>query len=528
LHRFSPVEYFRHKVPLLWSTVLVVVLGIVSLSSLFYIKFVDWEEDRLTRNAQLANDAFAHHSLQVMAQVDTLLKAVRSYYLRTGSLDETDHFIDTLSFDKSIIDNLYLIGPDAKVLIARTPEAKGRQLGVRDYMSFHRSTSNDEIFIGQVEKGAVTEKFHFRVTRPIRHPDGSFGGVVLATVTPESFATYYQHLMAGTHNTAALLGTVDHKLRARTHAPAVEQWVNPVESPLWEALRREAAGSYHHVSPVDGVDRVFSYRKVGDLPLVVVTGFSKSVLITSVHESGRWLAVGVLTALGPLLVLTLLLTVEIHHRNEQNRFLSMLSHELKTPLSVCRMALGSEGEMSETTRAFALQSVQDMDSLVERCLQVDRLQNRGLVLNLQNCHLGETLADVQAASPTPHRLSLQLSILPVIRTDAQMVRVVLNNLIDNALKYAAANSVVQISACRHDHRRKQGILVVVDNTPGSTGMPDVRQIFKKYYRNPGTQSRTGSGLGLFLVGKLIKQLGGWVRYVPVTGIVRFEFWLPGS
>lgn len=528
LHRLSPIEYFRHKLPLLWSTVLIIALGIVSLSSLFYVKYIGWEEDRLARNAEFANDAFVHHSLQVMTQVDTLLQAVRSFYLRTGSLAETEHFIKTLPFDKSTIDNLYLIGPDAKVLIPNTSQAMGRSLGARDFMQFHQTSPDDEIFIGPVEKGLVTEKLLFRVTRRISDRDGSFGGVVLATVTPESFGEYYRHLVAGTEHTVALLGTADRKFRARSPAPAVELWPIPVESPMWEALQYENSGSYKHVSPVDGVQRLFTYRKVGELPLVVVTGFSQADLFASVHERFRWLVVGVLLVLITVLVLAFLLTAEIHHRKEQNRFLSMLSHELKTPLSVFRIAVESEGNISETTRAYALQSVLDMDSIVERCLQVDRLENRGLVLNLQSCNLGETLADILAACQTPQRLNLQMSAVPVICTDAQMVRVVLNNLIDNALKYAATNSVVQVSALGYNHKRRPGVLLVVDNTPGATGMPDAKQIFKKYYRSPGAHNQTGSGLGLHLVKKLAEQLGGWVRYVPVSNKVRFELWLPAE
>jgi hypothetical protein len=232
LYQFSPVEYFRHKLPLLWSTVLIVVLGIVSLSSLFYVNYFRWEEERLTRSVQLTNDASVQHSWQVMTQVDTLLHAVRSFYLRTGSLEETRHFIETLPFDKTTINNIYLLSPTGQVLIAQTPESAVQNLSGCDCMVFHQAKDVDEIFVGQVEEGAITGRFQFQVSRRIGNPDSRLGGVVLATVRPESFERYYQRLVTSTQSTVTMLGMADQKLRARTPAPSADQWAIPVESHL--------------------------------------------------------------------------------------------------------------------------------------------------------------------------------------------------------------------------------------------------------------------------------------------------------
>ena len=75
-------------------------------------------------------------------------------------------------------------------------------------------------------------------------------------------------------------------------------------------------------------------------------------------------------------------------------------------------------------------------------------------------------------------------------------------------------------------RLLKSVLIRIDNTPGAAGHPDPRQVFKKYYRSPGAHSKTGSGLGLYLVHNVARQLGGWVRYVPNDSCVRFELWLP--
>ena len=522
---FSFVEYFRPRLLLLWAMVIVLVLAIVSEAGLFYTKSFEWEQARLTQTAELSNDALVHHSLQIMTQVDTILHSVRSFYQRTRSIDETESFIHSLPFDKSVIDNVYVITGQGRILMSRDPLASPLSAADRDYFVFHQSTPGDEIFIGSVESGRVTGKLHFRVTRRINNADGSFAGVVLATVDPHAFSTYYRERIGGTQNSAALVGTLDKKFRARSPELASDRWQVPLASVLWEALQQAPAGSYKSTSAVDNIPRVFAYQKVGDLPLVMVTGFSQSDIRDGVHDRIRWLATGSFTVLLIILVLAALLTVEIRRRTEQDNFLSMLSHELKTPLSVLRMAL-SQDSISDRTRAHAQHSVQEMDAVVHRCLQADRLQQRGHSVAKQACQLGDLLADLQSASATPQRIEVTAPELPMFNTDPQLLSIALNNLVENALKYSPVQSMVQVSARCQVHRRRPGILVSVTNAVGSAGMPEARQVFKKYYRGARAHSKTGSGLGLYLVHSVARLLGGWVRYAPADGQVRFEFWLP--
>jgi signal transduction histidine kinase len=523
---FSLVNYFRNKLVLLWATVLIFVMGMVSVAGLFYANSFQEEEMRLTRMTELANDAFVHHTLQVMAQVDTLLHAVRGFYLRTASISETESFIRTLPFDKFTIDNVYLITAQGQISISHDPAAVGRTVDDRDYFRYFQTTPDDQIFIGGVESGRVTGKFHFRVAHRVGNPDGSFGGVILVTVNPQAFSSYYSELAMGGQSISSLLGTLDKKLRARSPAPLEERWQMPVESRLWDALAQKPSGTYKSTSMVDQVSRVFAYKKVGDLPLVMVTGFSESDLRASVHVRLRWPAMAVLIVLMAVLTLATLLTVETIRLDEKDRFLSMLSHELKTPLSVLRMGLEREGALTARTRAHSQQAVQDMDSIVDRCLQVDRLQQRHYVLARQACQVADLLSELQFASVDAQRLEVRAQGVPVFSTDTQLLRIAISNLIDNALKYALAGSTVQIVARNEKHKRRAGLLLAVTNAPGSAGMPDVTQIFRKYYRSPGAHSKTGSGLGLFLVRSIARQLGGWVRLAQAPDQVRFELWIP--
>ncbi|HEY8034115.1 MAG TPA: 7TM-DISM domain-containing protein [Methylobacter sp.] len=219
------------------------------------------------------------------------------------------------------------------------------------------------------------------------------------------------------------------------------------------------------------------------------------------------------------------LDMERAQREEQNRFMSMLNHELKMPLSVIRMTLGMK-EVSATVKKHAQQSVQDVDAVIERCLQADRLEQQQLAPVRQSCRVDKMLGELCTASATPQRLVMQFEALPAVDTDPQLLRIALGNLIDNALKYAEPQSAVYINVSLFEHQGRQGILNSIANASGTAVMPDPQRVFDKYYRGPGAQGKTGSGLGLYLVRSVTELLDGWIRYCPFENEVRFELWIP--
>jgi signal transduction histidine kinase len=518
---FSIVEYFRNKLLLLWVSIVILTIGIISELGIAYTTFHQTEKTRLIQSAELANDAFVAHTLQIANQVDTLLHSVRGFYLRTRSIDETEAFIQSLGFDRSIIDNIYLISAAGQVLISHDQAAKERSIADREYFAFHRATADDRIFISSVEPGRITGKQHFRYTRRINRPDGSFGGLVLATVDPESFTRYYRDLGRQPQAIASLLGIIDKKLRARVPLPPDDIWQAPVESPLWSALEKSSSGLYQSISGVDGIYRTFVFKKVGDLPLVMVTGFSDTDLQQNLHDRMRWLLVSTVIILLVVFLLATLLTVEIRRREEQERFMSMLNHELKTPLSTIGITLGSN-EVPDVIKGRIARSISAMNAVIERCLQADRLQQGQVNIALANCGVAALLEDIRTACVGPERLSIHAGNLPVVRTDSQLLGVILGNLIDNALKYSPSASRVTIRA----EASHKGILMAISNLPGAAGMPDPEQVFRKYYRAPGAHGKTGSGLGLHIAAGFAKKLGGNLRYQPMADVVRFELWIP--
>jgi K+-sensing histidine kinase KdpD len=111
-------------------------------------------------------------------------------------------------------------------------------------------------------------------------------------------------------------------------------------------------------------------------------------------------------------------------------------------------------------------------------------------------------------------------------TDRKLLTIILGNLLDNALKYRATASAIEVTAGPQSRGSLGGLLFSVSNLPGDTGRPDAEQVFKKYWRGPSATRHAGSGLGLYLSLLIANHLGGDLRYQPEDSNVRFELWLP--
>lgn len=521
----SFVDFFRNKLLLLWSVVVILNFGIIGELGIAYTNFYQSEKARLISTSELANDAFVQHTIQIANQIDSMLRSVRAFYMESRSLAKTEAFIQQLGFDRSVIDNIYLIDSAGKIVISHDPKALGRSVIDREYFSFHQSHAEDQIYIAPVESGRVTGRFHFRVTRRLNRADGTFDGLVLATVDPESFARYYRELRISKQNIASLVGIADRKLRARVPEPPSERWQRPIESSLWAALEKSPAGVYENLSTIDNIRRFTVYKTVANLPLVMVTGFSESDVTQGVWERLRWLVATAIFFICFAFTLALLLTIEVKRRDEQERFMSMLSHELKTPMSVIRMSLGFEG-LPRDIKDRVARSVADMNAIIERCLQSDRLLHGRVNLTAASCRIEEILEQVRASCTAPNRLVIKAERLPSFTTDAQLLSVILSNLFDNAIKYGKPESAVVVNATAFSDKGIPGIQVAVGNMPGSAGMPDPKRVFSKYYRAPGAHNKTGSGLGLHIAFGFARTIGGWLRYAPHADEVRFELWIP--
>jgi signal transduction histidine kinase len=220
------------------------------------------------------------------------------------------------------------------------------------------------------------------------------------------------------------------------------------------------------------------------------------------------------------------LALEQAKRDEQLQFLHMLTHELKTPLSVIDLVLKSSSP-TEKTVGYANRAVADMKSIIERCVDVDRIDEGKTQIHRVHIKLKSMIEDLlHASADTGRVIQVQVDDDWVVNSDPQYLRIILGNLIENALRYGSPDQPVCITARQGSAEHAHRLGIEVSNTPSTAGWPDAEHVFTKYYRSPKALNMSGTGLGLFLVSRLATILGGRCVYAPTADQVRFILWIP--
>jgi signal transduction histidine kinase len=214
-------------------------------------------------------------------------------------------------------------------------------------------------------------------------------------------------------------------------------------------------------------------------------------------------------------------------REEQNQMLTMLMHELKNPLAVIDLAQHASDDAK--TKDYVSRSVLTIRNVLDQCMSADRLSDGKLTIQKQNVDLVELIDELTGENPNDaHRIELNfLANTHALNTDYQCLRIVLNNLIDNALRYSDASQPIHISVdAQSNDAGTLGTAIIVSNTPGIASWPEADKVFHKYYRSTGAKTISGTGLGLFLVRSICDLLGGQCTYEPDDTHVKFKVWLP--
>lgn len=217
-------------------------------------------------------------------------------------------------------------------------------------------------------------------------------------------------------------------------------------------------------------------------------------------------------------------------------FISVISHELKTPIALIK---GYVGTLRREDAAWDPEVVRDslevieeeadrLAELIENLLDATRLQSGTLSLNRSDVALAKTahrVAEKFRVQATRHTIIVDFpDDFPVIVCDEDRIEQVLYNLLSNAIKYSPEGGEIRISG---SVRPEQVIVCVSDQGPG-IAPGDIPYIFDRFYRSPEASRTTkGAGLGLFLARAVVEAHGGriWVDPQPERG-ARICFSLP--
>ena len=214
-------------------------------------------------------------------------------------------------------------------------------------------------------------------------------------------------------------------------------------------------------------------------------------------------------------------------KQDLRQFLSMMSHEFRTPLAIidsaAQMLMLRQPEPAETAkpRLEAIRGgVNRLVGLIETCLADDRLEAETLSLKADMLNLSPLLqvAVEQQRAAHPHRsIALTQRRLPDIMADSGLLALALNNLLANALKYSEDDTEVALDA--RVHQASDGQWVTVSVTDQGIGIPanQLEHIFQRFYRADNVRSVAGTGIGLHMTQRIVTLHGGTIGVQSVEG-----------
>lgn len=248
----------------------------------------------------------------------------------------------------------------------------------------------------------------------------------------------------------------------------------------------------------------------------------------NIAESGEvaqnvWLLIlGVLSLvviMSVLVMFSIFLAREILEVRRQDSFIDSVTHELKTPLAsikLCLQTLERPGLPPDKREALQRMMHADVDRLatfIDDVLQASRLAHEDTGMDVDEVRVAELAQHCADVVRSRHKVgpdAIRVEIDPelVVWTDQAALEIVVRNLLDNAVKYSG--DVVDVKVTARIDRPRRAVFIEVRDRGIGIPQKDLKRIFHRFYRvaDEGVRARKGTGLGLFVVSSLVRNLGG--------------------
>jgi len=263
-------------------------------------------------------------------------------------------------------------------------------------------------------------------------------------------------------------------------------------------------------------------------PIAAVTGATPRTVPVTIDSRELWLSISGVPSSDGTAYAFRDVTEDRHLDRLKSEFVSTVSHELRTPLAAVYGAAITLAERDfagrEEIRAALVAQIAEqaerLSAIVDDILFVGRLEAGGLRLETAAVDAGAVAhAAVEAAQMrVGEGASLQLHVaagLPTIESDAGRLRQVLDNLLDNAIKYSPNGGPVELRVDADDRCIRFAV------TDHGVGIPatELSRIFEKFYRLDPHQTRgvSGSGLGLYVCRELVERMDGRIFVSSIPG-----------
>lgn len=265
--------------------------------------------------------------------------------------------------------------------------------------------------------------------------------------------------------------------------------------------------------------------------IIIIAAVTAYLIGTRYIEDPEFIALIVLILSGVLLIFTYIITISFENLAKASRmkseFVRIVSHQLRSPITNLNWAVDSlmSGEVGRIEKKqleyfkILKENSGRMKELIKDLLITSRIQEGTLPIKKEKVFLVEIVKSI-VSEFQPFALASNVEIkfefdknLPEIFTDSHQMKVIIENLLDNAIRYSKRKGTVKI----YLGRREEDIYFEIKDDGVGIPHEDQEYIFQKFFRSKSGAQRQGSGLGLFINKTIIERLGGKIWFDSEEG-----------
>jgi len=444
----------------------------------------------------------------------------------------------------------------------------------RDYFIVHRGDPGAGLFVAKPLIGRISGKWVITMTRRFNNPDGSFAGVVLASVPVDYLTRLLAQLQLG-ENGIALLRDPDLGLITRwppNPGPPGRIGTSNVSVELRTLVLSGAeTATFHSSRTADNVERTNTLRRVEPGGFILVAGLGSKDYLEAWRLERRnayaWvLGFALVSALVAAWIWSLLrkqlsdaealartardlkaLNRKYVREKEQaeaaslakSQFLANMSHELRTPLNAVigfsdmlkQQVFGKLGRKYLEYAEDINSSGRHLLSIVSALLDLSKIEAGNHELRLARVSLASVVSFAlcvmrERAEKKEIEIVVSLEEIPALWIDELALRQVVINLISNSIKFTPPGGEIAVRAYRDG---TSGVRLEVSDTGIGIAPENLQRIFEPFWQAENAMSRTqeGAGLGLSICRRLIELHGGRLTAESRPGAgTTMSIWLP--
>lgn len=256
------------------------IFGIVIIAMLWGgISFKYYQDLRADmRQAERTNRNFAmvfeENVLRSIGEIDKSILYLRRIIETRKDIDDFHTIVSTTDILSEIIVQVAII--DAKGIMrasnAGPQPAPLIDLSDREHFKAHLGRTDDRLYISKPVVGRASKKWSVQFTRRFLNPDGTFGGVVVASLNPEHLTDFYSRIDFGSSTSIALIGFDGVVRSSGGGSRGFELGQDLGDTTMFHQAQSATNSMFEHVDPSTGRSRVVTFRQVRGHPLIVSVG----------------------------------------------------------------------------------------------------------------------------------------------------------------------------------------------------------------------------------------------------------------